>query len=144
MCCLLSCRLPDAITCICVFCSVLSTVSRFWEATLPAMHRWGLSISNGLLPHAMATIVLSFPTQMAATVNHNLIKNCMLMPATATPLLLTLMQTGCSRVARPCVYLQLAIRTLWSVFKTICHSCPGEKDASSCAKEAPEGPPSPG
>lgn len=30
-----------------VFCSVLLTVSCFWEATLPAMHRWGLSTSNG-------------------------------------------------------------------------------------------------
>lgn len=48
MCCVLSRCLPDVSFCICVFCSVLlSTVSCLWEATLPAMHRWGLSISNG-------------------------------------------------------------------------------------------------
>lgn len=146
MCCVLSRCLPVVTTCICVFCSVLlPTVSCFWEATLPAMHRWGLSTSNGhfyltqwpppcsLTPHKWLPLWTITSFKIACSD---------ITPATATVLFLT--PYGCSCVAPYCVKQQLAMRTQWSVIKTICHSCPGEKDAPSRAKEAPEGPPSPG
>lgn len=93
---------------LCLFCLVvdsellLRSFSTCHAPLGPVRLQWSL------LPHAMATTVLSYPTQMAATVSHNLIQNCMLWhyaDNSYTALSLTLTQ---SRLQSCCSLLCLA------------------------------------